>query len=88
MSGTLTGATSMASLASGLETPPVLAIRKDQTGLETPDVSSALAKAPKQLYQVLEQKEVRFALNLFVRALQSIDECLTLVLRSVIRLES
>uniref|UniRef100_A0A6A7G4N5 Splicing factor 3B subunit 2 n=2 Tax=Hirondellea gigas TaxID=1518452 RepID=A0A6A7G4N5_9CRUS len=51
----LTSTVSIASLASGMETPPVLSIRKE-TGVETPDVDLRKPQL-KQLYQVLEQKD-------------------------------
>ena len=51
----VSGIESVASLASGLETPDAFELRKG-TGLETPEVE--LRKEPKQLYQVLEQQDV------------------------------
>lgn len=62
MSGMQSGIASTTSHVSGMDTPQMLQLRKaDGTGTETPDST----KAPRQLYQVLEEKKTAVGSGIF-----------------------
>jgi len=62
------GIKSVSSVASGMETPEAIQLRKkdkDGTGTETPDSVRDVRKQPKQLYTVIEEKKAAVGSSLF-----------------------